>query len=279
MKNQPQFLYKYRPWNPWAKNIISTGDLWYAKIDSFNDPFEGRFDISSDLSVVEAVALATKYLMGKKEEVDFSRRPHSWAYISNYIDSKVLSFDADYGLRCRPEFYERVKGEIPSIADYYRGVGVLSLAAGCDSILMWSHYASNHEGICLEFDVRGSECSYLKPVSYADSYPVARIADLVNDRDALMDVMVYTKSSHWAYEQEWRAHKDEGNKSYPFDGKLRTIILGAKFDYESFGDDVRELADSKGVGLKRAKCIQGQFAIDFEVVLESPDLDSTNEIY
>jgi hypothetical protein len=278
MKNQPQFLYKYRPWNAWAKNIISTGELWYAKMDSFNDPFEGRFYIDSDLSVVEAVALATQLGMSRKKEVDFGRQLYSWGDISDDILSNVLLFDADYGLKCQPEFQDKLKAKIPSIEDYYRNVGVLSLAADCDSILMWSHYANNHEGVCLEFDVRGPECSYLKPVSYADSYPVARIAELANDRNALMDVMVYTKSNHWAYEQEWRAHEEEGNKSYPFDGKLRTIILGARFD-DRFECDVLALAESQNIGVKRAKCIQGQFAIDFEVVLESPDLDSTNEIY
>jgi hypothetical protein len=47
--------------------------------------------------------------------------------------------------------------------------GVLSLSARFDSPLMWSHYADQHRGVCVEYDVSELTSTDLHEVSYGTS--------------------------------------------------------------------------------------------------------------
>lgn len=95
--------------------------------------------------------------------------------------------------------------------------------------LMWSHYANNHEGICVEYDLKLLQadpfgiCKHLFPVIYSDTRPVNRnIHSLIESHFALKKAidecyvydggerlddilpMFLTKGTEWAYEREWR---------------------------------------------------------------------------
>lgn len=74
--------------------------------------------------------------------------------------------------------------------------------------MMWAHYANAHEGFTIEldpssdfFDRRCSpkdEFRHLRQVRYTDARPQL-VMNQVTDMSAYL-----TKSSHWAYEKEWR---------------------------------------------------------------------------
>ncbi len=98
-----------------------------------------------------------------------------------------------------------------------------------NNTLMWSHYANNHEGICVEYDLKLLQtdpfgiCKHLFPIIYGDARPVNRnIHSLIDshgalkkaiddhyvyDGDEMLDdilPMFLTKGNEWSYEQEWR---------------------------------------------------------------------------
>jgi Protein of unknown function (DUF2971) len=52
--------------------------------------------------------------------------------------------------------------------------GVYSFAGDPKGVLMWSHYADNHEGICIQFEVAQDmeTIGRTVPVEYDDKYPV-----------------------------------------------------------------------------------------------------------
>jgi hypothetical protein len=50
--------------------------------------------------------------------------------------------------------------------DEFSQHGVLSLSATWSSALMWSHYADEHRGICVEYDTTDQEHCNLRPVGY-----------------------------------------------------------------------------------------------------------------
>jgi hypothetical protein len=87
-------------------------------------------------------------------------------------------------------------------------VSVLSLTEVNDNILMWSHYADSHAGICLELTFQTSE--ELHEVRYSDVRPQFFFADVrKQDRNEErfgngIISTITTKASHWAYEKEWR---------------------------------------------------------------------------
>ena len=91
-----------------------------------------------------------------------------------------------------------------------RSVGVLSLSATDDNLLMWAHYTTQHTGFVIGFDT--SHPAWVESgrlngrpgeptrVIYTPTRPnPTRITDTMPEH------IWYTKSDEWAYEQEWRA--------------------------------------------------------------------------
>ena len=87
-------------------------------------------------------------------------------------------------------------------------LGIFSLTEDPAHILMWSHYASQHFGIVVEFDekhpwfnqrtIPSDDLRHLVKVTYVQN-PKPRTWKQVNGTD-----MLYTKNAQWAYEREWR---------------------------------------------------------------------------
>lgn len=98
-----------------------------------------------------------------------------------------------------------------------------------DSMLMWSHYANSHEGICVQYDLKNNfddRCNargHLYPVIYEDKRPIKRdISELVDsyrelcravEEDYTYDCglemddilpLFLVKGEDWKYEKEWR---------------------------------------------------------------------------
>src|SRR5262249_3693312 len=102
--------------------------------------------------------------------------------------------------RARPEAIEQVrKGIIDRI-------GALSFSEDWSNLLMWAHYAQQHEGIVVEFDAMHSslnsgtagEFGHLRPVKYEGRRPQLTMAQTEG-----ADVFL-SKSDVWEYEREWR---------------------------------------------------------------------------
>lgn len=64
---------------------------------------------------------------------------------------------------------------------------------------MWSHYADNHRGVCLEFATANPLFATAKAVQYLKDYP----SWVPMDADQVVKT-VYTKSNEWEYEDEYR---------------------------------------------------------------------------
>lgn len=86
--------------------------------------------------------------------------------------------------------------------------------------VMWAHYASNHSGVCMGFDSAAQPFSSANPVTYSGERPRIRPLEFWNDDRSLIDQVLYHKSSHWEYEQEWRCVKrstSENERAYYLD--------------------------------------------------------------
>jgi hypothetical protein len=66
---------------------------------------------------------------------------------------------------------------------------------------MWSHYADSHRGICLAFKTDNHLFGAAFPVSYTENRPSIKITD---DRQSMIDRVIFTKSLSWSYESEYR---------------------------------------------------------------------------
>lgn len=130
-----------------------------------------------------------------------------------------------------------------------REIGLLCFSRNWTHPLLWSHYACQHQGICLGFDLRrGKEVRVRYEKTRARSNFVRGTDSQAISAD-LRDFLLRTKYVGWEYEQEIRmfvnlskAKQQNGLYFLPFDEDLhlREIILGER-NRLSF-EDVRELA-------------------------------------
>ena len=106
--------------------------------------------------------------------------------------------------------------------------GLLCFSKNWQNPVQWSHYADNHRGVCLEFDVPDD---HLEKVDY-----VKERLDYGNTIDLeIMKKYLKTKFEHWSYEEEYRAfisldpaEEEDGKYFFNFgeELKLRTVIVG-----------------------------------------------------
>lgn len=116
---------------------------------------------------------------------------------------------------------------------------VLCMSTQCHNLTLWSHYAENHKGICLEFAGEDGKLfekedydkiSDHRLVKYSKILPEVKMSS-VNPLHGLSEYINahFTKSIDWAYEEEYRfiSQKD------PFKAKfnamnLKSVILGSE---------------------------------------------------
>lgn len=173
-----------------------------------------------------------------------------------------------------------------------------------DNTLMWSHYANNHEGICVEYDLKLLQndplkiCNHLFPVLYCDTRLITpNIQSLINSHCELKkDIdegnvyegseplnnilpMFLTKGTVWAYEQEWRiiyTKKQiyDANEEILYSGSLpfpciSAVYLGYRINPE-IKENIVEIADrirfskNREIEVYQAKLESAGYKIGFE---------------
>lgn len=106
--------------------------------------------------------------------------------------------------------------------------GVVCYSANEHNKLLWSHYAENHRGMCLVFNVPNPLDSGLRKVEYLPNYPEINL-DIEKDKAGYEIVkIVTTKSSEWSYEQEYRQVFLKKNCHEKYPGTLIEIIFGCR---------------------------------------------------
>ena len=115
-----------------------------------------------------------------------------------------------------------------TMAQITQKCGVLCLSEDPQNVLMWSHYADNHAGVCFGFEASPSNPFFgrAQQVLYSQSYPVVNI--ILDHSQSYHEKSVLTKADFWAYEKEWRIIEHEkGAGVYAFAAShLEEIIFG-----------------------------------------------------
>jgi len=134
--------------------------------------------------------------------------------------------------------------------------GIASLTTRYNDALMWSHYASSHTGICIEYDFKDyidqldKTRMLLFPVSYNDAR--VTIDQTILDRIDLKNIEehgrkdllklffegLYTKNTVWKYEDEWRSitllndKKDNDSRKIKINN-ISAVYLGNKMNAQT----------------------------------------------
>jgi hypothetical protein len=109
-------IHKFRRINESFQKSLENSELYFAHPDQLNDPFDCRVDIldSLDRAIRSASASKRDQLKG----------------LCEWMNDSV---------------------NINQLKSFIENVGVCSFSLELENTLMWSHYADNHRGVCLNY--------------------------------------------------------------------------------------------------------------------------------
>lgn len=235
-------LYKYL--SPDRVDILENCHIRFTQAAAFNDLFEIKPHITSIVPEDEAQRQLREMLPESLKQEYLKMPPQARASLSY---GRFLHLAQDRLEQIMPQALTVIDGIRPMVQEGISGfaekIGILSLTENPDNLLMWAHYALNHEGFALGidnlhpyFDCRKGakdELRHLRKVKYVEQRPNLPMIELTGE-----DILL-TKSSLWSYENEWRILRalQEADKvieasphpihlfSFPPE-IVRTIILG-----------------------------------------------------
>ncbi|EJT6665860.1 DUF2971 domain-containing protein [Clostridium perfringens] len=215
-----------------------------------------------DLGNMEGYTTVTKELLHKM--YDYMKKN------CNIKKGNEKNFDIDAIRSVIEIFKEDVDNIVQSEFDSIRNnLAIACLSETNDNILMWSHYANNHKGICLEYDFEEiNNISTIFPVIYSNN--TCDISDdILNENYNFIIQKVLTKAENWKYENEWRIvvqNKDESQIGLLIKTpKVKAIYLGCRIDEEN-KKTIKNLAIEKGIEVYQMKMKKDSFELEPEKV-------------
>lgn len=250
----PENFYRYR--NLCGLNrertarLLKASVFYFSSPAQFNDPFDCKLYYKS---------------IGSREDL---RRKHQALYkkyqpeLSRAERRQLARADVK-----RTDLNEFSRAMTQGLQQALNGVGVVCLSEFRDDVVLWSHYAAGHAGLCLGFQVAADASFFARaqPVCYADDYPSI---DMLNDSpQKQVEAFILTKAKGWAYEHEWRiVDHDSGPGERAFQPTaLCEVIFGARMT-EADRIFVRECVAerSHAITFYEAFPAEGSYALSIE---------------
>ena len=290
LENQEGIFFKHAPLNEYTLDCLENNSVYLRDSNTFNDPYEMKaFIMHSKDSLLTNQQKENLLQDFDPEWKNKNRRGRK--FILNRINTQR---DAEKHIKNLP-IYQSIKDKefFPEAndpnEDYYLS-GDDKTLVGCfsstnKSILMWSHYADNHRGVCIGYDFNKYK-HLLYPIDYREDY-FDNCSQNVADSPYAADCAKLIKCIEWCYEHEWRIILTEFmvkklNSFWPTIGNFNTIsdfsyckiYLGAKFD-DNFRDNktkggaqrVLDIAKKYNISVFKMRMEYGKFRLAEEKLI------------
>ncbi|CAL65907.1 DUF2971 domain-containing protein [Christiangramia forsetii] len=188
-----EYLFKYHQININLYKSLQKNEVWFANPSTFNDPFDCN---------LKCHYIIDKYYqeqINEEQRIAFNSATHNEIFFRQH---KNLMKIAEGHEKDRKEKTEKLNSDLQKRVSE---VGISCFSKTHLSILMWSHYANNHSGVCLKFNTKDkSFFEDYKEVKYSEEFPTS---DDIAKQDKSDNFLFFTKSQQWSYEQEVRLMK------------------------------------------------------------------------
>ena len=165
----PKKLYRYMSFDNYWTNNLFKGEVVLKKPSEFNDPF----DCYLNIDINKFWDTSGKKLFYKEHGMNISMNKH-------------YGQDSDLSI-----FFGQDRMRVACFAESWK------------TLLMWSHYADSHKGLCIEYDTSlMSVKKFLFPIIYQNELYNAT-NDFCYYENNLFNFLFF-KSNEWKYENEWR---------------------------------------------------------------------------
>ena len=290
----PTRLFKYRKFDEYSLDLLENKYLYLASVDSLDDPFECQVDFTYPLALGnDSRAIKTGVFKTTMEYVldNFVSEENKPQYRRFIIDcmEKDGSFSRSKAIEICHQYCEKqanqemikIINEMPHLVELFDKkenqertiklvalagkereiLGICSLSEVNDSEVMWSMYADNYRGYCVEYlcsdiDLTNGE---LFSVIYSDNRDNNIISiisnlyincvaeafsggDMKSDKNQLIRTFLY-KSKEWAFQKEWRIIGDSKTRCRV--RKISAVYIGCKMPKEQ-EEKIIEISEKDG---------------------------------
>lgn len=253
----PAFLYKYYSDDPQKLETVKLCKMWYSAPCNFNDVFD------CDISIDEQEVFNSALQMAPDKRGIRSGSP-MWRQLKQTVGKEIRSLRTTF--------------------DHMKTTtGIACLSESDDSLLMWAHYANNHSGICVEYELlKINQQLHFSPIPviYSNERPSFRSISqniIRANSTSLFIEGLSTKSPEWGYEKEWRIIRDDSACGINWDTQQKgalldmirpaSVILGcmAKPEFES---TVHEYCKEFKVNFYKMEKAPNQYQLNRKSILE-----------
>ena len=270
-------FFKYMAINENTLEVLKNQELYFSHSSEFNDPFDSKLDLIWKGKMKDWIRF---YLKREKINPIVVRN-----IIRDCIKNGILKKkNDDIILHPQNKGFKTIneKMQFKDNLDYPKAC---CFSKDKNNILMWSHYANEHKGICLcfkseqidngNFLILDSTRHLLFPVVYDENLP-EQVNMLSNYEPENLVAFLRTKHSSWEYETEYRLILWEED----FHGKFTKIFRKEDLEGIIFGlntpmEDIKKVYDiiksnylQEGIKVNfyKAQEIKGKYAINVKKI-------------
>lgn len=281
----PNKLYRYRTTNnlEYLKEEICDGEIFLSLPSEMNDPFDSHSVLGEKhptpyIQNKDVFMSEFKNIMDK-ESFEKIFNSSNWLELLLIFAAEHTSVDKanvvknafDYATMKMLEDLNTTLND--TINKSYR---FACFTEKSTNLPMWNHYANEHTGVCLEYDISTIYDVFiinrLFPIKYTKKLPdgtLLAIHHKINEF-AFLDYFLMHKLNDWSYEAEWRLIFNPGSwynslgvvpKDYWNKGKKlkfavpSQVILGTKIK-ESDEEEIRKWCKEHNIPVQKMKCTE-----------------------
>ena len=215
-----QALYKYYSLGSGCKRntlrVLRTQNVWCAARSRLNDPFDCYPAIAfpdTEREMEQALRRRVKALHPKAtdslQESIVQRELPKYFPVTN---RRAAKFEKD-------------------LDDWLDTAGVFCATTTPRNLLMWSHYADCHRGLCIGFRSIACHPTTGQRIAHDVRYTKARpqVNPMKKWTRAVIERCVLRKPTEWSYEEEWRLVWDKGPGELQLRRKhITEVVLGCR---------------------------------------------------
>lgn len=280
---QPKKVYKYKNFSSLTVDSLCRDELFFSDPSDFNDPLDCQPTVEADSNsedlrsllselIIQRIFSETIYSLKNKKVQEASAENHASKLANRTAIDKLkrIEYDStDPEYKCSREDAERwlltIEIERELLKRYDKGVCCFSSVY--NNPLLWSHYADQHRGMCIGYDlIRNPEPCFHKVIYGGERIvKTSLIMKAVFGRDSeakeiLDQNILLKKASPWRYEKEWRLLGQRGLQFSPL--RLIEITFGLRC-LESVKHSIISALESREDGIKFFEMyeIRGSFTL------------------
>ncbi|CAI1796064.1 DUF2971 domain-containing protein [Serratia fonticola] len=262
----PSRLYKYKSFSVNSLDLLVSDRLYFADPTTFNDPLDCNPSVLNDIADADELNAILHKLVKENHQRELEKAAKKIKYRGPRTLEKIETLGESEAQRlinniaANVDFFGDNFGESASyhikryLLKNYE-IGVLSLAKKFDCPLMWSHYADQHKGFCIGYDVSENDSTDIHPVDYKGKRFIRtqQVHDMLfgsshNLRNAakkeIDSVILLSKAPSWKYENEYRVINNQGLQDSQF--RLSDITFGLRFKESAKFSVMRALQSRQG---------------------------------